>query len=82
MKQKKQKPLMILSVIFIVMGLLISVGSAISYYDRMCSCPAQIVEQPSVPCCIDTNAIYLIYLGIILMVIGIILLVKITLDKK
>ena len=70
----KQNILMVFSVISILLGLIISIGSAIPYLNRMCSCPAEIVGRPSMPCCTDPSAIYLIYFGIALVVIGLIAL--------
>ncbi len=63
---------MVLGIISILLDLIISISSAISYFNRACSCPAEIVGQPPIPCCTDPSAIYLIYFGIALVVIGLI----------
>ena len=66
----KQNMLIIFGVISILLGLVIFISSAISYLNRACSCPAQIVGQHLIPCCTDLSAIYLIGLGIVLVAIG------------
>jgi hypothetical protein len=78
----KQNMLIIFGVIAILFGFVISIGSAISYLNRACSCPAQTVGQPIIPCCTDLSAIYNIYLGIVLVAIGLILLMVKLFYKK
>ena len=78
----KQNTLMVLGIISILLGLIISIGSTISYLNRVCNCPAEIVGQPPIPCCRDPSAIYLIYFGIALVVIGLIALMVKWFYKK
>ena len=78
----KQNMLIIFGVIAILLGLVISIGSAISYLNRACSCPAQIVGQPIIPCCTGLSVIYQIYLGIAFVVIGLIALMVKWFYKK
>jgi hypothetical protein len=73
---------MVLGIISILLGLIVSIGSAISYLNRVCNCPAEIVGQPPIPCCTDLSAIYSIYLGIVLIVIGLIALMVKWFYKK
>ena len=76
-----RKLVLVLSIISILLGLTVSISSAVSYYDRMCSCPAEIVGTPPIPCCTDPSAILLISLGIILVVIGLTAFVKLMPNK-
>lgn len=77
-----RKLVLVLSIISILLGLAISIGSAISYYGRVCSCPAQITGTSLIPCCTDPSAIPLILLGIILVAIGLIIFIKLIQNKK
>ena len=73
---------LMLSIISILLGLTISISSAVSYYGRACSCPAEIIGTPLIPCCTDSSTIPHISLGIILVVIGLIVFIKLLPNKK
>ena len=77
-----RKLALVLSIISILVGLTFSISSAVSYYGRMCSCPAEIIGTPPIPCCTDPSAILLLSLGIILVVIGLIAFIKLIPNKK
>jgi hypothetical protein len=73
----KQNTLKVLGTILILLGSTISIWGVLSYHNVACSCPAEIVGQPPIPCpCTDSSAVNLMYFGIILVIIGLIVMVK------
>jgi uncharacterized protein YjeT (DUF2065 family) len=73
----KQSKLRVSGEILILLGLIISIWGVLSYHNVACSCPAEIVGQPPIPCpCTDSSAVNLMYFGITLVIIGLIVIAK------
>ncbi len=72
--QKKTERLRNPGLALIIVGSIIAILGFMSYSNRICNCPAQIVGQPVVPCCLDASIVDLIYGGSVLVIIGIIII--------
>lgn len=68
--------LIAISVISILSGSAASLIGALSYYGRICGCPAGIPGTLAQPCCASPSAIGLVWQGTILVVMGVVVLLN------
>jgi uncharacterized membrane protein len=71
-EEKKNNILWTASLIVIILGIIFIIYGYTTYYNAMCSCPAQAVGHASKPCnCINASANSEIEIGILSIILGI-----------